>query len=78
MELLGKCCNTFLPLKQLTVDGVIGQIGVSALSLVEEPTTPEQGYAIIQLQPMVVPIASVMHLKWDDVTKIHAQVSNDC
>jgi len=61
-------------LAQLTVDGVIGQIGVSALSLVEEPTTPEQGYVIIQLQPMEVPIALVMHLKWEDVTKIHAQL----
>merc|ERR1719322_137271 len=58
-------------LAQLTVDGVIGQIGMSALSLVEEPTTPEQGYVIIQLQPMVEPIAPVMHLKWEDATKIH-------
>ena len=67
-----------MPLKQLMVDGVIGQIGVSALCLVEEPTTPEQGYVIIQLQPMVEPIAPVMHLKWEDATKIHAQVSYDC
>ena len=59
------------------VDGVIGQIGVSVLSLVEEPTTPEQGYVIILLQLMVVPIAPVMHLKWEDVTKIHAQVSSN-
>jgi len=61
-------------LAQLTVGGVIGENGVSALYLAEELTTPEPGHVITLLQHMVVLTVLVMHLKLGDVTKIRAQL----
>ena len=61
---------------QLMADGAIGQNGVNAQFHVEELITPELGFVITLLQPMVVLTVSEMHLKLEDATKILVQVSN--
>jgi len=62
---------------QLTEDGEIGVIGANALFLVEVAKILELVPAIVLPQNMVVPIALEMPPKWELVTKILAQSTED-